>query len=297
MNRTEAQAARLSMIAALREHLGGVGLEIGVLPRIGRADQGKLIQCRVGADPGKLLSWCALQQIREHAQILIRPDVDAPHPWLLVDDVPTADAVAFAARRAALVIETSAGNTQLRILADRAMSMPERTQAQRVLRAHLHGDPGSIAGDKFGRLAGYTNQKQGKEGHWTRLLRSDLVCRRVSASALLAQGQALAQAVEAAVPALAPALAVPFFPQGGRSGKGSSCLRSSSSPATEPGGSRQDYGWVCDEIRAGTDPRVIEDALADAAQKRGKSKSKPEACRKYAARTVAKALIEVASNQ
>ncbi len=92
----------------------------------------------------------------------------------------------FAARRAALVIETNPGDAQLRILADRAMTVAERTQTQRVLRLHLGGDAGSVSGEKWGRLARYTNQKPGKTGFWTHLVCSEPVTRPVRAAQLLA---------------------------------------------------------------------------------------------------------------
>ena len=162
-SRTRGQA--LAMIEAMRSHLGGVALEIGALCRIGTADAALLRRTLApAADPAGLLAWAGWQQVHEHAQILVRPAPEAPHPWLLADDIPTAAALAFAARRAALVIETSPGNCQLRVLADRPLSLLDRTTAQRALRAHLAGDPGSIAGDKWGRLAGFKNQKPGRDG-------------------------------------------------------------------------------------------------------------------------------------
>ena len=286
MNAVEARGERLAMIEALRAHLGPVGLEIGVVPRIGRPDQGKPIRRDLApdADPAKILAWCAAQQINAQAQIWIRPDPDAVHPWLFADDVPTATALAFAARRAALVVETSPGNCQLRILADRSLTPAERTQAQRVLRLHLGGDGGSISGGKWGRLAGYVNQKPGKTGWWTRLLCSELVARPVSAALLLAQ-------------ALAPAPAPAFSPAqraGGVRPHGSVGQSVAPAPAMAPGGSQDDFRFACDEIRAGTDMQAIISAITAAAMSRGKRRNE-SGCREYAERTVRNAASRVAA--
>ena len=286
MNRDEAHAERLAMIRALREHLGAVPLEIGVVLRIGRRDQGKPIRRDLapGMDPTKLLGWCSAQQINAQAQIWIRPDPDAAHPWLFADDVPTATALAFAARRAALVVETSPGNCQLRILSDRPMTTDERTAAQRVLRLHLGGDAGSVAGGKWGRLAGFSNQKPGKTGWWTRLLCIDLVPQRVSADRLLAQAHELAPA---------PA----FFPrEGGEGVRPHGSVGQSAGPAASPGGSQDDFRFACDEIRAGTDMQAIISAITAAALARGKRRNEA-GCTEYAERTVRNAANRVAAEQ
>ena len=288
MTPTEARAERLAMISALRAHLGSVGLEIGVVPRIGRSDQGKPIRRDLApdADPAKILAFCAAQQINAQAQIWIRPASDASHPWLFADDVPIDVALRFAARRAALVIETSPGNCQLRILADRPMTPAERTQAQRVLRLHLGGDGGSISGGKWGRLAGYVNQKPGKTGWWTRLLCLDLAPQPVSAALLLAQAQALAPT---------PA----FFPREGGEGvrpHGSCSVGrgQSDGPATAPGGSHDDFRFACDQIRSWTDQQTIISAITAAAMSRGKRRNE-SGCREYAERTVRNAASRVAA--
>ena len=283
-SRTRTQS--LLMIEALRSRLDGVPLEIGALCRIGTAEAALLRRTLApAADPAGLLAWAGWQQIHEHAQILIRPDPAASHPWLLADDIPVADALAFAGKRAALVIETSPGNTQLRVLADRPLSMPERTQAQRALREHLGGDPGSIAGDKWSRLAGFKNQKPGRGGCWTNLLRHDLTARPVSASALLAGC--------ASAPALASLTSAAG--RGGVQGQGSPAVRAAAGgarpeagPADAPGGSKIDFAWACAQVRAGADPEALIDTLAAAALARGKRHDESSA-RAYAWRTISAA--------
>ena len=296
-SRTRGQA--LAMIEALRSHLGGVDLEIGALCRIGTADAALLRRTLApGADPAGLLGWAGWQQVHERAQILIRPDPAASHPWLLADDIETAAALAFAVRRAALVIETSPGNCQLRVLADRPLSLPDRTTAQRALREHLHGDPGSIAGDKWSRLPGYRNAKPGRDGCWTNLLRSDLAGRPVSASALLAQSASVPGCGSA--PALAPLTSAAG--RGGVQGQGSPAPRSGAGarpeagPADHAGGSKIDFAWACAQVRAGADPQSIIGAITAAAL--GRKKRPTEAgCRDYAERTVKGAQARIAADR
>ena len=296
----EAQRARIDMINALRAHLGSVPLELGVLTHIGTPDSGD-VWSRIlapGADPARLMAWCSAMQKNERAQIWIRPDPAVTHPWLLVDDVPVADALAFAARRAALVIETSPGNTQLRVLSDQPLSMLERTQAQRVLCAHLHGDPGSIAGDKWGRLPGFKNQKPGRDC-WTNLLRRDLAGRPVSATALLAH--AIAAPAVASAPA-APALLPSALPGRGcvPSGQGSpSALRAHGArPVAGQSGrsgdrSAKHFAYACHALRRGEDPALIARKVADRALQDGK-RGNETAAMAYALGLVATAQVRIA---
>lgn len=107
---------------------------------------------------------------RSPANILFRPDPSQSHPWLFCDYLGTERLLALASQIAGIAIQTSEGNGQARLLADRPMSQDERGAAQRVLSLHLDGDPGSVSGEKWGRLPGFTNQKPGKQGQWTNIL-------------------------------------------------------------------------------------------------------------------------------
>ncbi len=297
-SRTRTQT--IAMIEALWSRLGTVPLEIGALCRIGTADAALLRRTLApGADPAGLLAWAGWQQVHEHAQILVRPAPEAPHPWLLADDIPIAAALAFSGRQAALVIETSPGNCQLRVLADRALSMSDRTVAQRALRKHLAGDPGSIAGDKWSRLPGYRNVKPGRDC-WTNLLRHGLTACPVSAAALLAQAQAVPGCGSA--PALAPltsALGQGRCGQGqgspaGRAAAGGA--RPEAGPADHAGGSKIDFAWACAQIRAGADPQSIIGAITAAALGR-KKRSNEAGCMEYAERTIRNAQARIASER
>ena len=182
----------------------------------------------------------------------------------------------------------------MRVLADRPLSLPDRTVAQRALREHLAGDPGSIARDKWGRLAGFKNQKPGRDGCWTSLLRSDLAAARpASASALLAGcGSA---------PALAPLTSA--LGQGRcAQGQGSPAPRSGAGarpvdgPADRAGGSKIDFAWACAQIRAGADPQSIIGAITAAALGR-KKRSNEAGCMEYAERTIRNAQARIAAER
>lgn len=163
----------LTMIAALRYQLpAGAALQLGLLPHVGRDNQGQMqtLVLLPGEDSERHLRQARGAQMRADAQVYVRPDPTQPHPWLFVDDLPQAAAAALARQKACLVVRTSPGNCQVRLLADRPLTAEERTACQRALVQRLGGDPGSVAGDKWGRLAGFTNRKPDKLGHWTELL-------------------------------------------------------------------------------------------------------------------------------
>lgn len=297
---SRARTQSLDMIAALRRQLGPVALELGALRHLGTDDAALLRRTLApGTDPAGLLAWAGWQQVHEHAQILVRPDPAQAHPWLLADDIETAAALAFSGRRAALVIETSPGNCQLRVLADRPMTVPERTQAQRALREHLRGDPGSIAGDKWSRLPGYRNVKPGRDGCWTNLLRHDLAARPVvSAAALLAQAQAVA------APAVASAAALDPLPSAlpGRGcvawGQGSPRAAPAAGGARPRAGqsgtdrSANHFAFACHALRRGENPVAITSKIADRAMQDGKRANR-DAAMAYALGVVAAAQVRL----
>ena len=285
LTRTRAQS--IAMIAALRAHLGPIALEIGALCGVaGPAGDRTLLSRRLhpDADPAPLLRWAGWQQVNGHAQILVRPDPAAGHCWLLVDDVPTDTALAFAARRAALVVETSPGNTQLRVRADRPLSVAERTQAQRALCQYLGGDFGSVAGDKWSRLAGFRNVKPGRGGCWTNLRSVELAARPVRAAELLGSA--------------APLSPAPVGVVGVVSGQGSPAPRSGAGARPQAGASVDNrrsikhFAFACHALRRGENPDAIITKIAARAVEDGKRPDESSA-REYATRTVRAAMDRV----
>jgi len=189
-----AQAA--AMLAALRAAMpAGAGLQLGLLPHVGTPRQGAM-QCLplpADADPDPLLRQARGAQMRVQAQVLIRPDPAHAHPWLLIDDLPEARALALAGRRACIVVRTSPDNCQIRMLADRPLSQDERRACQDALVLRLiGGDDNCRSGEKWGRLAGFTNRKPGKTGCWTELLLdSSATAPRSRSAVLLAEAGAV----------------------------------------------------------------------------------------------------------
>lgn len=283
--RTESRPTQQSvaMIQALLEHAPGVKLEIGALHRPATPDeQLEIIGSIFDPDPyviRELLRRCrgANMNRPRPANVLVRPDPAADHPWLLVDDLPVGRALALADAYAALVVETSRDNEQVRLLATRPLSCDERTSAQRALQLRLRSDEGSIAGDKWGRLAGFTNRKESKFGQWTNLIVDSTRSRpAIPADALLA---------------LAPTLS----PPGGRTSASPSRPLTAAAKKTKadwgrealsrplPGaaegaaGYRQEFADCCQALRAQLPHEEIIEAIAARAQERGKRRNKRQA--------------------
>ncbi len=227
-----------------------------------------------------LRGWLAAQNVSQNGQILIRPAAEEDHPWLLLDDVPEAKAMAISSKYAALVVETSKikgtgeGNCQVRLLADRPLSANERHAIQGELVARLRGaeiraDKGSTSGVKMGRLPGFRNRKPGRD-NWTNLL--------------------------ADTTATAPRYAVVSPPSeqaeepGGRGIPDH--LHSKSAPgsggAGGEGGYVSEFAFACHCLRDNWPEHAIIEAIANHALDRGKQRT-PAQARKYAETTVRKA--------
>lgn len=118
-----------------------------------------------------LLAWAAFENTNNDANVYIRPNPGNAHPWLFMDDLPGSVATAICHKYKSLIIQTSLGNYQARLLANRPLNTRERGTVQAALVARLRGsaDPGSTAGDKWGRLPGFRQRKPGKET-WTNLI-------------------------------------------------------------------------------------------------------------------------------
>lgn len=244
---------------------------------------------------------------RSPANILFRPDPSSLHPWLFLDDLPTPRALALTAKISGLVIETSQGNAQIRLPADRTMSQAERGHAQKTLQSRLGGDPGSTSGEKWGRLPGFTNRKPGKSGQWTNLIADTTwIHPPVSADRLLALGFSRPQG-GACAPAVASPSPASDRPQAGAlagASPGHPRLRTKSDFAREAlarplpaaseqaGGWRQEFGDTCQALRAGLSADEITQALADRALQRGKRRTQADA-EQYARLTVQRALQAV----
>jgi hypothetical protein len=142
-------------------------LEMGVLPYIGRGNERGLSSRPVGNNISGLLNWARFQNASQSAQVYIRPHPQTDHPWLFLDDVTTEMALRISQKYAAVVVETSKGNCQIRLLSSVALNRFQRATVQKSIAPRIMADRASTAGDKWGRLAGFQNRKPGKEGWWT----------------------------------------------------------------------------------------------------------------------------------
>jgi len=164
----------LEMIKVLTLHCQG--LEMGIIRRIDREGQSGMISRPIPSDPARLLAllaWAGHENANNEANVYIRPIPSQAHPWLFLDDLPTAVAAGIARKYAALIIQTSAGNYQARLLSNGPLNDRERGTVQAALVAMLRGnaDPCSVAGDKWGRLPGFRQRKPGKDKKaWTNLI-------------------------------------------------------------------------------------------------------------------------------
>jgi hypothetical protein len=86
----------------------------------------------------------------------------ADHPLLLVDDLDLCATNRLAdmlGRCGLAVVETSPGNFQVSVLADRPLNADQRAAAQRALARRLGGDPAAIGGAQLRRIPGSVNAK------------------------------------------------------------------------------------------------------------------------------------------
>lgn len=162
LNRTE-QA--LEMVDSLLLHCDS--LEAAACRNIGRSNESVLIK---KWDP-KLMAWFGYENANNLANIWVRPSPDQLHPWFLIDDLPLVLALKLNRKYQCVVVETSQGNCQVRLLANVSLSKEHRkvVQVELVKLLGSNADVGSTAGCKWGRLPGFRNRKPDRDA-WTNLV-------------------------------------------------------------------------------------------------------------------------------
>jgi hypothetical protein len=107
------------------------------------------------------LRWLRRENARG-SHIFVRPAGIDQLSLSLLDDL-TGEAIAEMKRTGfepAIVVETSPGNFQAWLKHGRVLDQPTASRAARELARRFHGDLSSVGWRHFGRLAGFTNQKQ-----------------------------------------------------------------------------------------------------------------------------------------
>ncbi len=214
-------------------------------------------------DLGRLLPWLRAQNASEGLNIWVRPAAALEgHPFLMLDDLPTARARAVGNKYRCAVVETSPGNHQVWLTCSRGLTREQRQDVLRVLCELVGADSGAISEPRWGRLPGFKQTKPEKVPTWTNLLEIS------SDAALFEPTPYLHQRADGGSrPSLRP-------PPGGRVVPSSSLFD----------GSRREFSYACHALRAGVNPAVIEQRIAERVSATGRRKS-----RDYAARTVAAA--------
>lgn len=158
----------IAMVEALSMH--SADIEVAVCRHIGRLNETVLAK---KWDQG-LMGWFSFENAKNNANIWIRPQPEINHPWLLLDDLPIIEARKLACKYQCVVVETSIGNCQVRILANTKLSREQRKLVQvelvkSYIRRGINADAGSTAGSKWSRLPGFRNRKPNRDC-WTNLL-------------------------------------------------------------------------------------------------------------------------------
>ena len=211
---------------------------------------------------------------------------------VLLDDLADPVALGIIGKYRTVGIETSTGSHQAVIATTRSLTRIEQHQlqaalVQRLLAAGHHADPGATGAGQYARLPGFPHP--GHAGRVVRLLGSGALLPLLDPNTLLGAADATPRPARAlsGQGIRVPRPGVPVRPRSGGRGKAAE-----DGPAATAGGSEQDFGWACAQIRAGADPEALTDRLAAAALARGK-RSDEAAARDYALRTIEKARAEL----
>lgn len=263
-----------AFVTALLNHCSA--LQVMVLRNPGKPDEApsSVHPLNSQADLERLRGWLWYENASRSGQVYVRPAPSEDHPWIFLDDVPRPLAEGIAREYGALVVETTPGNCQIRMLAEHPLPEDERTDIQRDLAERVGADPGSVAGSKWGRLPGYRNKKPGRDGCWTNLL--------------------LDTTATAPRYVVVPPPPVETGEPGGR-GIPDHCHATAihgSGEADGEGGYVSEFSFACNCLRDGWPEHAIISAIAQHALERGKRRTLPQA-RKYAEVTVRKAAAKL----
>lgn len=142
--------------------MGGNEFQVGIMPPKNTPDSPIKPQNRMytGADLMKSLGYLRSQNAKG-AEIYIRKPPHQEHDLILMDDLTRGkiDTLTEWGFKPAVVTETSPDNFQAWIKLDAPASMKHRQKMTAMLGEKIGADPNSFSGEKYGRLAGFTNNK------------------------------------------------------------------------------------------------------------------------------------------
>lgn len=212
----------------------------------------------------KSLPWLRYENSRG-AGVYIRPARGNAWPMLYLDDVSPGAAHGLADRHACTLVETSPNRFHVWLATDREMDERERHALQSNLAQQVGADMGSVSGEHWGRLPGFTNRKPGKERVWVNLRRvteGDAFLTRNDAPALCPAGGGSLALVNPGVPGKQLSAAV----------------------VTNIDESAMEWKYVRSALEAGVPPNVVHQRLLErCASRRGSD------ARRYAELTIRKA--------
>ena len=212
----------------------------------------------------KMLAWARARNAHG-AQVWVRPAAElAASPFLMLDDVRIARAMAVPHKYAAAVIETSPGNAQVWLRASRHLTREQRQDVLRSLCRLIGSDPGAISEPRWGRMPGFRDRKPGRSG-WTNTV-------------VLAEGRQFDPSPHLAAAAPAGTPAATGFVARDRGAKRDE--------------SRAEFCFAARALRRGVPVETVIERVARHALDRGKRRGADDA-RLYAARTVARAQAQI----
>lgn len=202
--------------------------------------------------------------------------VGAEHHLLLIDDVPKHMLDTLPPQ--AIVLETSPDTYQVTLIAHRALNKEDRKAAQRALVWQFQGDPGALASNQLRRLPGSLNNKPKlSEAFVTRIDRlpseANAVLSATEIDCLIHRGQRTLDSRKQTKP---------------NSDANANAMTTDASPeekGADNSESVQEFRWVREQLRRGTDKDKLRVQLAKKAHARGKRNSYAESL-EYADMTI-----------
>lgn len=224
----------------------------------------------------KYINFLKYRNAMRQADVYIRPARGQDWSYCFLDDLAIESVKLIQKKYTSCSIHTSnEGGYQIWIETNRTLSEDERLIVNRHLVNQFNGDPGSVSGEHWGRIAGFTNQKRGGN-EWVNH-HSTVIVNALDADQILNDFEHISS-IKTVINTAAHCAS-----------KLNVSNKNSASHECDSSESGKEFGWAYGAIQSGIDPDVIQKKLADRARDRGKIQ--PE---NYAMRTVNKVLDVIA---